>query len=337
MVNVLLLGATGYIGGSLLVSLKKAYSEVVITALVRSESDFPAIRAAGAAPVRGSFSDHDPIADLSASADIVVNAADSDDVALASAILRGLRRRKEEGRGVGAFIQTSGGAVFMDDRMDGKYDPNLKIWTDTEEDIRSLTTKMPHAQVDIPIMKASEEGHVNSFIICPPIVFGRGSGPVKRESVFFKLVLAGANILERKEMVYIGEGSNVNGAVHIDDLVEAYHLIFKLALATGPGLLASSPYSRYYVAGSIRVDWKTLATIFATELHKRGLIKSPVPVSVSYEDAGSFNWYMAKNTAMRNGRILELGWTPKHADFSEDTFAHDVDAALKEMNASTVS
>ncbi|KAI5116214.1 hypothetical protein M0805_005930 [Coniferiporia weirii] len=210
MTKIFILGATGCIGGSLLVSLKKAYPDLDYTALVRSEADFAAISAAGATPVRGSFTDHELIASLSADADVVVNAADSDNVALSSSILRGLNRRKGEGRGVGAFIQTSGGAIFLDDRTDGKYDPNLKVWTDSEEDIRALTPSMLHGQVDIPIMKASEEGYVSSFVVCPPIVYGKGSGPVKQRSVFFKYLLKSCNISGHKEMIYIGEGTNVN-------------------------------------------------------------------------------------------------------------------------------
>ncbi|KAH8109674.1 NAD-binding protein [Phellopilus nigrolimitatus] len=329
MAKVFLLGATGYIGGSLLVSLSKAYPDIVFTALVRSESDFSAIRAAGATPVHGSFSDHGLIADLSAAADIVVNAADSDDVALLNVILRGLRRRKEEGRGVGAFIQTSGGMIFMDDKRDGRYDPSLKIWTDSEEDIRSLKTTMYHGQVDIPLMKASEEGYVNSFIVCPVIVYGRGSGPVKQDPLLFRYILLNKQISERKEMLFVGEGSNVNNVVHIDDLVEAYHLIFRTAHAAGSALLPSSPYSRYYIVSAAQVNWKTLASLLAIALHKRGLVKSSVPVSVAYENAGSTAMLMSSNTNTLAKRLLDLSWKPQHVELSENTFHDDVDAALK--------
>ncbi|KAI5114640.1 hypothetical protein M0805_003630, partial [Coniferiporia weirii] len=121
--------------------------------------------------------------------------------------------------------------------------------------------------------------------------------------------------------------------IHIEDLIEGYLLVFNLALSAGPNLLSSSPYTRYYIvtSGAVPVMWKELARLFAIELHKRGSIKTPVPVSVAYQDAGSFNWYMAKNTAMRPGRILELGWRPKHVDLSDNTFIDDVSAALKEM------
>ncbi|THH01272.1 hypothetical protein EW145_g6947 [Phellinidium pouzarii] len=328
--TVFIIGATGYIGGSLLVSLKKAHPDLVYTALVRSESDFSAISAAGATPVHGSFNDLDLIAEHCALADIVVNAADSDNVQLSDAILRGLKRRKDEGRGVAVLIHTSGGAIFNDKGKDGRFNSNLKVWTDSEEEIRSLTPSMIHGQVDVPILKASEEGYVNSFIVCPSIVYGRGTGPVKTVTLFIRMLLESGTALPRKEMVYIAEGTNVNDLIHIDDLIEAYLLVFKLALNAGTSLLPSSPYARYYNVSAFSVSWKDLTRALAIALHRKGLINSPEPVSVSYEDAGVLNWYMAVNTSMRPKRLLELGWKPKHVELTNEIFADDVDEILKE-------
>ncbi|THH01273.1 hypothetical protein EW145_g6946 [Phellinidium pouzarii] len=329
--TVFILGATGYIGGgSLLVSLKKTHPDLVYKALVRSESDIIPVGAAGATPVHRSFTDHNLIAEHCAHADIVVNAADSDDIQLTNAVLRGLKRRKEEGRGIAVLIHTSGDAIFNDNGKEGKHNPNMKVWTDSEEDIRSLTPSMIHGQVDVPVLKAAEEGYANSFILCPSIVYGRGSGPVKRITILVRLLLESSKVQPYRRVHYVGEGTNINALININDLIEAYLLIFKFALDAGHTLLPSNPYARYYNASAIPVAWKDLTRALAGAFHKKGLVNSPEPISVSYEDAGSANWYLAFNVPIRTKRLLELGWKPVHRELTNETFAEDVDEILKE-------
>lgn len=111
-----------------MVALKKHYPELQIHALVRKLTHLEKVRSAGATPIQGSFRDEQLIEEQAYEADIVINAADSDDVALTEAILRGLKRRHEAGRAKGTLIHTSGVAVFLDSEKEGKRDPNGKIW-----------------------------------------------------------------------------------------------------------------------------------------------------------------------------------------------------------------
>lgn len=60
-------------------------------------------------------------------------------------------------------------------------------------------------------MKASEAGDIHSFIICPSAIYGMGSGPDKRDSLFFRMMVS--EIARRREAYYIGEGSNKIGFV----------------------------------------------------------------------------------------------------------------------------
>lgn len=115
--------------GSVFSALRENYSDVTIRALVRSESAFQALENLNVTPVKGTFLDHDLITDLSSQSDIVINAADSDDVGLNTAILKGFKQRKDQGRGIGSLIHTSGTAIFIDSNKEGKYDPDGKVWT----------------------------------------------------------------------------------------------------------------------------------------------------------------------------------------------------------------
>lgn len=78
--------------------------------------------------MQGSFTDAALVTKLAADADIVINAADSDDAALLGAILAGLKKRYDEGKGVGSYIHTSGSAIYWDTAA-GKYDPESRVWS----------------------------------------------------------------------------------------------------------------------------------------------------------------------------------------------------------------
>jgi len=112
--------------GSLLVDLKKIFPEVLISATTRSYSSAAALSSAGATPIvldPAAVDYQEKIAELASKADIVINAADCDDLPLAEAILKGFKKRKEETGKVGTLLHTSGIAVFLDDTQDGLYKP----------------------------------------------------------------------------------------------------------------------------------------------------------------------------------------------------------------------
>lgn len=149
--TVLYLGATGYIGGkflfplhsflreelgsypfykgSVLVSLIKEQPEVTFKALVRSDADIHLVAATGAITTKDSLKDYDALSEKVAQADIIFNSADCDDVALNEAILKGLKRRFDQGKGVGTLIHTSGTASFMDGGKEGRFNPDARVWT----------------------------------------------------------------------------------------------------------------------------------------------------------------------------------------------------------------
>lgn len=115
--------------GSVLVSLKKSYPEAKFTSLVRSSSHIDLVREVGSDVVLSSHDDHDLVSRLSAGAEIIVNAADSDDVGLLDALLEGQKKRKAEGNSTGVFVHVSGGSIFSDGSKAGKDDPSSKVWT----------------------------------------------------------------------------------------------------------------------------------------------------------------------------------------------------------------
>ncbi|EJD07987.1 NAD-binding protein [Fomitiporia mediterranea MF3/22] len=353
--KVLVLGATGYIGGSVLVSLVKSHPNVKFSTVVRmstagapdtfaafakqsnidlgsnattrSSSVADKFRAIGVETVIGSLDDLELVTRLSAESDIVINAADCDNVDLLNALLEGQKRRKAQRKPAGSIVHTSGAFIFVDNSEDGKFNANGKLWTDSEEDIRALTTSMPHCQVDVPLMKASEAGVVNSFIICPSGVYGTCTGPIERDSLIFRAVIP--DYLSQKRAYYVGEGTNRYEWVHLGDLVSLFDKVFKLALDALSSPPATSPYERYYIASTTPVPWKDVSERLARELHKRGFIESPKPTVISPEGLSFLPRLLASSLNTRGFRGEEIGWKPKHITFSEEAFNEQVGVTLK--------
>jgi hypothetical protein len=112
-----------------LVDLLKNYPDLQVTALVRNPANVEAVSALGVKVVQGTFSDADLITSHTRAADITINAADSDDVALTTAILAGHKARVvEDAKPPAILLHTSGVAVFLDGTSEGKHDPNGKVW-----------------------------------------------------------------------------------------------------------------------------------------------------------------------------------------------------------------
>jgi hypothetical protein len=115
--------------GAVLAELVKTYPELNVTALVRNPSHVKAVSDLGVEVVQGSFSDTELISSRVRAADITINSADSDDIALNEAILAGQRARVvDDGKPPAVLLHTSGVGVFMDGGKVGKHDPNSKLW-----------------------------------------------------------------------------------------------------------------------------------------------------------------------------------------------------------------
>ncbi|KAL5501921.1 hypothetical protein ACEPAH_9182 [Sanghuangporus vaninii] len=330
--QILLLGATGYLGGSVLVSLKKFDPQAQFKTIVKSESQADLVRAAGAEPIVGSYENHKLVTDLSAEADVVINVAEVDDGDLVNALLEGQKQRRAGGKPAGSFIQLIGINSFLDGSKNGNSNTKAKVWTDSERDIRTLAKSVHHDQMDGPLVKAAktvDRLDVNSFIICPSVIYGAGFGPVRRDSAFFREIIN--EYSSRKKAFYVGKGSNVCALVHIADIVDLVNRVYKLAVEALYGPPLPNPYERYYIASAASITWKELAQYFARELHKRGLVESDDAESVSFENAGQLAPIISSNLLMQPARALALGWDPTYTTFVEGAFAEQVDLAVKAL------
>lgn len=194
---------------------------------------------------------------------------------------------------------------------------------------------MPHGHVDVPVLKAGQEGYVNTYIVCPGAVNGAGRGPVGKASLYFKYV--GITLLKRKTVFKIGEGTNVLGFVNVNDLTAFYVSLLERVLKLDGKAVEGSPYSRYYIISAENVTSNTVVTLLAQELHKHGLVPSADVTTVSFDQLGPEAGYeyrlIAANALLKPNRARqEFGWEPKNPLVAE-TIAEDVEGVLPALRA----
>ena len=213
--KVFVIGATGYIGGSVAAKLVGAGHHV--TGLARSDEAAGKLQAEHIEPVPGSLTDFRRLAAAAHDADGVVNAANADDPYVVEAILPAL-----EGTGK-FFVQTSGSSVFAD-RAAGE--PSERVFHE-DTPFEPLPERAGRAAIDRLVLSYGQRG-VRTIVIRPTLIYGRGLGNHK-DSIQVPRMLS---LARAKGMpLYIGRGLNVWSNVHVEDAVDFYLLAIDKAPA----------------------------------------------------------------------------------------------------------
>ncbi|KAH7099275.1 NAD(P)-binding protein [Auriculariales sp. MPI-PUGE-AT-0066] len=329
--HVFILGATGYIGGAVLVNLKQLFPEWTFAALVRSEKNDAAVKAAGVSEIiRGDHSAHDIIRSESAKADVVLHCADADDLPLAQAVLDGLSERIKQENQLGILIHTSGTGV-VSDSSEGAWTPYAdKIWNDaTEDDIKSIPASQPHRNVDNLIFDYDSKKLVNAYIIAPSTIYGLGDGPVNRISQQIPTIVRSS--LQLKKAIIVGEGTNVWNNVHIADLVVLYGIVLKRALADVDK--KASPYEKFYFGSVKKHVFGEVQREVGKLLYSHGLVPNAEAERVEFKDIAKSAFllkYVANNSQSRSDRGFAAGWKPVAPSLFE-ALTEDVEATLKQL------
>jgi nucleoside-diphosphate-sugar epimerase len=322
-IKVFILGATGYIGGSFL-NLILNKEEYEVTALVRKTADAKILSQHGVKSVIGTLDDGEIIEDLSAEADVVFNFANCDHLTSAQAVVRGLQREGNNGRRK-ILIHTSGTGTLIDwckgeVRSDNVYnDLDLKK-------IHAIPESNPHRNVDTFLFD-NNEGY-DLIIVCPPLIYGEGTGLFNRHSIQIPTTIRHA--LETKKVSVVGPGLNAWNTVHIDDLVDAYTLIFKAALEGKADVGKDGGF--YFVENGIAQDWKTITQHIADALFKKGVVPDNSITHVTIEEAvrniGDLIWANSSNSLGTADRIKKLGWKATRAGIW-DTIEPEVETWIR--------
>ena len=166
--KIFVLGATGYVGGSILSHLQSSSSSSAysFSALVRDDKRAETLRSLKVEPVIGSFSDLPLLTAAAANADIVVNSF-SDDLPATQALIKGLKQRGGK-RGPAYLIQVSGTGVLCDHAR-GENDAQIPFDDLDVSRISQLPDEQPHKNVDDYLFSCNDQPDVlRTIITCPP-------------------------------------------------------------------------------------------------------------------------------------------------------------------------
>ncbi|KAJ3003793.1 hypothetical protein NUW54_g5123 [Trametes sanguinea] len=236
--NIFITGATGYIGGSVFQRLIQhpIAANFNITALIRSPEKAKFVRENFPMNVvEGSNADLDKLTDLSERADIILNIADSDDLAAANAIMQGLKQRHEKTRVKPTLIHTSGTGFLVDDARGMFATDKIYHGSKPEEIENGIPDNALHRNVDLAVIDADRKGWLRGLIISPPTIFGIGSGPlydsglVNKHSLQIPLLIK-ISLARGRGAGVVGEGKSIWNHVHIDDVANSYIVLLDAVL-----------------------------------------------------------------------------------------------------------
>ncbi|KJZ69318.1 hypothetical protein HIM_11296 [Hirsutella minnesotensis 3608] len=338
-VQVFLTGATGYIGGTALDCIIQVHPDYEYTLLVRNEQR--------AAPIKakyphvkfayGSLDDAAVLEKAAAAADVVVHTADSSDhVAGAEAIAKGLRDGHTADR-PGYWIHTSGTGILtwydVEHKRQGgsapipeqKYDD-----VDGIERLINLPDAAVHRNVDKIVMAADSDA-VKVAIICPPTIYGDGSGAIHTRSIQVPGLVN--TTLSKGFAPIIGEGKTEWDQVHVKDLGNLYLLLVEAAQdqskRQNPDIFGPRAY---FFAESGSHVWAEVAQWVAEEASRQGYLPEALTKSVSFNEVellAGVTWGLnSKGVAKRARKYLD--WQPKEAPL-KDTIADLVTNEAKSL------
>lgn len=282
--QILLTGATGFIGGTVLTHLlnssSPSLSTATITCLIRGPERAAKLSSAYGVRVRPvvykDLEDIETTTAVAAQHDLVINTTLGYHLASAQALLRGLAQRKAlTGHDVW-MIQTSGTSNLADQpisrRWVDKESPKREL-DDEKDDIYDYERKRealhPYIQrtTELGVVNLGLELGVKTLVMMPPLIYGLGTGLFNPISIQIPTYIRTA--LEHGHAVVVGEGKGELDHVHVEDLAELYKIAVVNVLEKGGKDLPMGREGIIFSANG-RHTWMEVAQAAADVLYEEG-------------------------------------------------------------------
>jgi nucleoside-diphosphate-sugar epimerase len=228
--NILVTGATGYLGRAVAQRLQVAGHQV--TAMARDEAGLSALAAAGFRPVRGDLSDPLSVRAAVADADAVVETADADNDRATEALLEAVAGTGKR------YLRTSGTSVYTE-LSAGEASDTVHVEDPAWVPLPQLQHRF---QQDQRVMAAAASG-AHTVVLRPGMIYGQGG------SEQLPVLLRAA--LRDRISRYTGPGLNRYPNVYLDDVAQAYVLALESAPAGSDYNLAAGEATMREIAEGI--------------------------------------------------------------------------------------
>ncbi|SCV58118.1 uncharacterized protein FFB14_15460 [Fusarium fujikuroi] len=220
--NILITGAAGYIGGSMVADLLSKHPEITkdqIVAAVRTDEQAKALSTLGINVLKLNLSDEQAVINEISShkISVIVHAANSINPGLALPLINALAKQRETS-GLSAFYANSGWPRSVSKDIDAVFE--------TEKE---FAESYPVRKTDVMVIEHAQAQGVTPFVVVPSIVYGRGTGAWNQLSVMISGLTRASLKLGK---VYKFDENISLQAVHISDLTALYCRIIHAALNT---------------------------------------------------------------------------------------------------------
>ncbi|KAJ4246555.1 hypothetical protein NW762_013496 [Fusarium torreyae] len=239
--RILLTGATGYVGGTVLDHLVKAQDAVLksltIDLLVRGEDAAKKLQSAYGDRIKiiqwAGLHDVDFIADIASQYELIINTGSGFIPEGAEAFVRGLARRVKTGVSPPWLLHISGCSNLADRPLTQQGYPNRE-WIDTDgnavyEFLKSEDAREPYPQrtTEVRVLSTAQETGVQAVSLNTPLIFGTGKGLFNQQGIIIPIIM--------RYVIQHGHGFKLNETanwdwVHVEDLADAFVLLTRTIL-----------------------------------------------------------------------------------------------------------
>ncbi|TCD67903.1 hypothetical protein EIP91_011837 [Steccherinum ochraceum] len=337
--TILFLGATGYIGGSLLDRIIKhpSYSDWDVTLYVRSAEKAKKLDELnlGYKIVTGTPSDLEAAAAVNK---IVINCASSDDLPTTEAILKGAKSFYETTGKPATLIHTSGSGCVVDNALGQFASEDVYDDLDTER-LNDLPATQWHRHVDIPIIEAATAGYVKSYLVAPGFIYGLATGKFVEAGLVnpVSTVLLGVAMgaLAAGQGVLVGSQKNIWHCAEIHEVIDVYLIIFINVLEGKE--IPNGREGYYFVENgpivTLEICKKAVEALFDMKKIKSAEFREYTKEEL-FAAADTPLVYLGSNSRIRSSKIRQLGWKPSR---TPDAYLLGIREEIKVMYTTDLS
>ncbi|KAM0328496.1 hypothetical protein ACHAQA_004903 [Verticillium albo-atrum] len=362
--KILLLGATGYVGGTVLHRLLTSPHPALaalppLTLPVRGAPRAKQLASAYGPRVTPipftSLDDTTHLRALAADHDIVINAGSGFHPASAQALVRGAADRKATTGRAAWVVHTSGCSNISDQPLTGAARPDAEyddadaeavVRFEEEENARSW---YPQRKAELDVLRLGEETGVGAVSVQAPCIFGAGEGLFQGAGLMIPIMMG--YVLERGYGFSLGDGSGVIDTVHVADLADLYLAILVDVLENeGRNVPVGRKGILFPVSGRVKM-WDIAEGCVRVAFENGALPKEDGPREreirkVSLDEAATttagnktvaeFGWAGHRKTKATVARE-RLGWKPVQVgDAWEQDLKDELTAALEGRRGVTI-